>query len=83
MTLQELNNKIHIISTPSELSSELSSIIQDIKTALTAQDSFSISYYTNHTGRELHRKLYNFGMMDQIQDEYDSGFRPQTLTLVS
>jgi len=83
VTLQELNNKIHTISTPSELSLKLSSIIQDIKTALTAQDSSSISYYTNHTGRELHRKLYNFGMIDQIKDEYDSGFRPQTLLLVS
>jgi len=83
VTLQELNNKIHTIATPIELSLELPSIIQDIKTALTIQDSFSISYYTNHTGRELHRKLYNFGMIDQIQDELDSGFRPQTLTLVS
>jgi hypothetical protein len=79
MTLQQLNNKIHSIPTPTELSTELASIKSDIKTILSAGGSTEENYYKNHTGRELFRKLNNFDMvadLSAIGDPYDSGFRP-------
>jgi len=79
MTLQQLNNKIHSIPTPTDLSSELTVIKDDIKTILSAGGDFEENYYKNHTGRELFRKLNNFGMtteLSNIGDPYDSGFRP-------
>ena len=76
MTLQELNNKIHSIATPTELSTELSSLKSDIKSAINAGGSFAKNYFENHTGRELFRKLSSFGLVADILDEYDSGFRP-------
>ena len=79
MTLQQLNNKIHSIPTPTDLSSELTVIKDDIKTILSAGGDFEENYYKNHTGRELFRKLNNFGMtteLSDIGDPYDSGFRP-------
>jgi hypothetical protein len=79
MTLQQLNNKIHSIPTPTELSTELASIKSDIKTILSAGGGAEENYYKNHTGRELFRKLNNFDMaadLSSIGDPYDSGFRP-------
>ena len=79
MTLQQLNNKIHSIPTPAELSTELGSIETDIKTILLTGGDAEENYYKNHTGRELFRKLNNFGMtteLSDIGDPYDSGFRP-------
>lgn len=83
-TLQEINNRIHSIPTPSELESSLSSIKSDIETVLSQpDDGFNENYYKNHTGRELFRKLNNFGLGSLIFDSYDSGFRPTTIDGVS
>jgi hypothetical protein len=76
MTLQELLQYIHSIPTPEELELELDSIRTNIDNAITNGDGFQANYYKNHTGRELFRKLYNFGLEHLIFDEYDSGFRP-------
>lgn len=83
-TLQEINNRIHSIPTSSELESSLSSIKSDIETVLSQpDDGFNENYYKNHTGRELFRKLNNFGLSSLIFDNYDSGFRPTTIDGVS
>jgi len=82
--LQEINNRIHSIPTPSELESSLISIKSDIETVLSQpDDGFNENYYKNHTGRELFRKLNNFGLDNLIFDSYDSGFRPTTIDGVS
>lgn len=77
MTLQEINNRIHSIPTPSELESSLESIKLDISGILSqSTNPFHANYYRNHTGRELFRKLNNFGLQSLIFDDYDSGWRP-------
>ena len=63
MNLQQLNNKIHQAS-KSELISNLAAWKDAIKSALDAGESEA--YYKNHTGRELYRKLHNFGLGSQI-----------------
>ena len=81
MTLQELNNQIHAIKSQNEMSTKLSSFKTNIKNALIAGQSES--YYMNHTGRELYKKLSNFGMesdITSIGDLHDAGFRPLTAT---
>jgi hypothetical protein len=75
-TLQELLNHIHTIRTPSELNSELNSIKSKINDHISGGDSFQKNYYKNHTGRELFRKLYNYGLSELIPTTYDGGFRP-------
>ena len=83
MTLQELNNRIHAISTPTLLASKLSEFKTEIDTILTAGGLFEENYYKNHTGRELFRKLNNFGMTSELStigDTYDSGFRPTSVS---
>jgi len=79
MTLQELLQYVHSIPTPEELESELDSIRTDIDNAITAGGSFQENYYKNHTGRELFRKLHNFGLEHLIFDDYDGGFRPLSI----
>jgi hypothetical protein len=76
MTLQELLQYIHSIPTPEELELHLDSIRISINDAINKGDKFQKSYYQNHTGRELFRKLHNFGLEHLIFDEYDGGFRP-------
>ncbi len=81
MTLQELNNQIHAVRDQSEMASKLTSFKNNIKTSLVAGESES--YYMNHTGRELYRKLSHFGMESEITtigDDHDDGFRPVTVT---
>lgn len=81
MTLQELNNKIHSIPTPSELESSLASLKTSISTAINnGEKEFNTQYYRNHTGRELFRKLHNFGLDNQIFNNHDSGFRPDSIS---
>lgn len=75
-TLPSLLQEIHSISTPDILSAKLSDIRSRINTILSA-DSSQTNYYNNHTGRELNRKLYTFGLSSQIVGDYDSGFRPK------
>jgi len=82
MDLVELNNKIHS-ATKAELQSNLSTWKNSIKTVLLANRVEDEIYYKNHTGRELFSKLYNFGMTTEltaINDTYDAGFRPTTVT---
>ena len=81
MTLQELNNQIHAVRNQAEMTSKLGTFKSNIKTSLVAGESES--YYMNHTGRELYRKLNNFGMesaITDIGDDHDAGFRPVTAT---
>jgi len=78
-TLQEINNRIHSIPTPSELESSLATLRTSISTAISNGDiEFNTQYYRNHTGRALFRKLNNFGLAILIFDDYDSGFRPNS-----
>tara|TARA_B100000085_G_scaffold273922_1_gene289951 strand:+ start:4232 stop:5257 length:1026 start_codon:yes stop_codon:yes gene_type:complete len=80
MNLQQLNSKIHQAS-KSELVANLASFKIDIAKALNHAEE-SEAYYRNHTGRELYRKLHNFGLGAQISsigDAHDSGFRPLTV----
>ena len=80
MNLQQLNSKIHQAS-KSELVADLASFKIDIAKALNHAEE-SEAYYRNHTGRELYRKLHNFGLGAQISsigDAHDSGFRPLTV----
>jgi len=82
MNLVQLNNLIHS-STKVELQSNLSAWKGAIKTVLLLNSAEDELYYKNHTGRELFSKLYNFGMTTEltaINDTYDAGFRPTTVT---
>jgi len=74
-TLPKLLQEIHSVETPSELNSRFPEFQSRIATVLFEQPSEE-SYYINHTGRELFRKLYNYGLEYLITDPYDSGFRP-------
>ena len=79
MNLQQLNKKIHQAS-KSELVANLATFKTDIANALTAGESEA--YYRNHTGRELYRKLHNFGLgaeITSIGDAHDNGLRPLTV----
>lgn len=79
MTLQEINNQIHSIPTPSKLEVALTDLKTSISTAISNGDiEFNTQYYRNHTGRELFKKLHNFGLDIEIFDDYDSGFRPNS-----
>ena len=80
MNLQQLNNRIHQAS-KSELVANLASFKIDIAKALNHAVE-SEAYYRNHTGRELYRKLHNFGLGSEISsigDAHDNGFRPLTV----
>ncbi len=82
MSLQNINKRIHSVATPSEMSSKLAALKSEIKTELLANGDDQERYYKNHTGRELYRKLSNFGMSSEITsigDSHDGGFRPKTV----
>lgn len=82
MSLQQILNRIHSTRNPNELNSKLNSFKQEINSELSSGDPFQENYYKNHTGRELYRKLNNFGMGSEIiaiGDNYDAGFRPLTV----
>lgn len=79
MNLHELNNLIHS-ATKTELQTNFAAWKNALKTIVMTGNDFDKSYYSNHTGRELFRKLYNFGLSADIYDAYDSGFRPTTYT---
>lgn len=81
MSLQEILNRIHSTRNPNELSSKLNSFKQEIKTELSGGDSFQENYYKNHTGRELFKKLNNYGLKALIPTSYDSGYRPDDTNL--
>lgn len=81
MSLQEILNRIHSTRSPNELNSKLNSFKQEINTELSGGDSFHENYYKNHTGRELFKKLNNFGLKPLIPTSYDSGFRPNDTNL--
>ena len=74
-TLPKLLQEIHSVETPSELNSKLSNFESRIAAILSVSPDQK-NYYINHTGRELYRKLYNFGLTHLISYSYDSGFRP-------
>jgi len=82
MSLAQINKKIHAYSSQ-ELSDNLSTVLDDIRDILNLGRSSDEQYYKNHTGRELFRKLFNFGLtteLNDIGDDYDAGFRPDTIT---
>lgn len=74
-TLPKLLQEIHSVLTPSELNTRFPDFQSRIAAVLFDQPSEE-NYYVNHTGRELFRKLYNYGLEHLITDPYDSGFRP-------
>lgn len=74
-TLPKLLQEIHSVETASELNSKISDFESRISSILSANPDQK-NYYINHTGRELYRKLYNFGLDNLISYSYDSGFRP-------
>lgn len=74
-TLPKLLQEIHSVETASELNSKISDFESRISSILSASPDQK-NYYINHTGRELYRKLYNFGLDNLISYSYDSGFRP-------
>ena len=75
MDLQELNNLIHT-ATKTELQTNLATWKAEIKSILELGREEDETYFISHTGRELFRKLYNFGLESEIKDDYDSGFQP-------
>lgn len=79
MNLQELNNKIKQ-ATKEELVANFKSWADFLQTELEADRSRE-SYFANHAGRELFRKLHNFGLNSLIKDPHDNGFRPQKFDL--
>ena len=82
MSLQQIENTVHQYR-DTELQANFSTVVSDIKTILLLNRPSDERYYINHTGRELFRKLNNFGMtteLSSIGDDYDYGFRPQTVT---
>lgn len=82
MNVHQLVNHIHSIPTPELLSSEFDFIKNQVA-LLINKGEFQVNYFKNHIGRELFRKLYNFGLSNLIKGEYDSGFRPIDLDFIS
>jgi hypothetical protein len=74
-SLPKILQEIHAVSTGTELSSDLSGFESRISAILSAQPDQK-NYYLNHTGRELYRKLYYYGLQGEISYSFDSGFRP-------
>lgn len=81
MSLQEILNRIHATRSPSELNSKLNLFKQEISAELSGSDPFQENYYKNHTGRELFKKMNNYGLENLIPTSYDSGFRPDDTSL--
>lgn len=78
MNLQQLNNEIHA-SDKSEFLSKRASWVSQISTILGTATESQIEYFRNHTGRELFRKAHYFQDSSFIQDDFDSGFRPNRI----
>ena len=74
-SLPKLLQEIHSTSTPNELQLNFENFQSRIS-AILYSNPLEYLYYSNHTGRELYRKLYNFGLNNLITTSYDSGFRP-------
>ena len=78
MTGQEILNAIHAVRDASEMASKINGFRSDIRTYLSNDpDGSKSSYYRNHIGRELFRKLYIFNMSHEMGDDHDAGFRPE------
>tara|TARA_Y100000592_G_scaffold74430_1_gene116057 strand:- start:4280 stop:4630 length:351 start_codon:yes stop_codon:yes gene_type:complete len=84
MSLQVINKQIHSYRR-SELQSNLSTILTDIKNILVSNERRDEEYFRNHTGRELVRRLFIFDMVSDISSvtsDYDDGFRPTELNTI-
>jgi len=81
MSLQELNKEIHTIRDKPEMQSKLATIKSEIKNILASGGEEKETYFQNHTGRELFRKLYNLDLAAEIKDDFDAGFRPTPFNL--
>lgn len=77
MNLQQLNNLIHS-STKNDLELNFHAWKSELESLVTGESYETKNYYSNHTGRELFKKLSNMGSGESIYDSYDSGFRPTT-----
>lgn len=73
--LPNLLQEIHSVKTANEMASKFDDFRSRIA-LLIYTNPRETNYYRNHTGRELFRKLYNFGLSNLMTDTYDSGFRP-------
>lgn len=77
MNLQELNNFIHSLHTKQRLEDEYANILTTLADILDDTDlPWKETYYKSHTGRELYRKLWTYGLKDLMPGDYDGGFRP-------
>jgi hypothetical protein len=83
VSLEMTLSQIHSTKTAQELSDNLSLYKSQIKGILDLNIESQSTYYKNHTGRELFRKLYNFGLSHLIPTTYDAGFRPDDNSLGS
>ena len=83
VSLEMTLSQIHSTKTAQELSDNLSVYKSQIKGILDLNIESQSTYYKNHTGRELFRKLYNFGLSHLIPTTYDAGFRPDNNSLGS
>lgn len=78
MNLVEIKNYINGIHTPSQLELELPDLLVSIAAILGENNSYQVRYFTNHTGRELYKKLWHFGLYHLIPGYHDGGFRPRS-----
>jgi len=85
MTGQEILNSVHAVRDPAEMASKLATFKSDINTYLNsgAPTPARLSYYNNHIGRELFRKLHLFEMDGSIPDTFSEGFRPTAITNIA
>lgn len=83
VSLEMTLSQIHSTKTAQELSDNLSVYKSQIKGILDLNIESQSTYYKNHTGRELFRKLYNFDLSHLIPTTYDAGFRPDDNSLGS
>lgn len=83
ISLEDTLSEIHSTETPQDLSDNFNNFKTQIEAQLSSNVPSRVLYYRNHTGRELFRKLYNFGLSDLIPTTYDSGFRPDDTSLGS
>jgi hypothetical protein len=85
MTGQEILNSVHVVRDPDEMATKLVTFKGQIKTFLNdgAPTAARLSYYKNHIGRELFRKLHIFGMDSDIPDTFSEGFRPTAITNIT
>tara|TARA_B100000989_G_scaffold198047_1_gene149577 strand:+ start:16075 stop:17127 length:1053 start_codon:yes stop_codon:yes gene_type:complete len=82
-TLNKLLHQIHAVKNKAEMQSSLSEFKNKIRNIVNSEGFEEENYFINHTGRELFRKLDDFGMQSEIKDIFDSGFRPIRQTKLS